>query len=140
MFQLAGAGAADAQAAAEMVFTIEKQLAEASFDNVTLRDPPALDHQTTFQELEKMAPRFGWAGYFKGAGINPVPLNVQQPKFLAEVDRRLAETPVAAWKTYWKRCVESTDRLLGEALGRKYTEKYFPPEAKARMLELVQNL
>jgi endothelin-converting enzyme/putative endopeptidase len=43
-------------------------------------------------------------------------------------------------KPRWKRCVESTDALLGEALGRKYAEKYFPPEAKARMQELVKNL
>jgi endothelin-converting enzyme/putative endopeptidase len=43
-------------------------------------------------------------------------------------------------KPRWKRCVESTDKLLGEALGRKYTERHFPPAAKARMQELVQNL
>ena len=43
-------------------------------------------------------------------------------------------------KPRWKRCAESTDRLLGEALGKKYVEKYFPPEAKARMQELVKNL
>ncbi|MGH8236308.1 MAG: hypothetical protein ACREXP_04710, partial [Steroidobacteraceae bacterium] len=43
-------------------------------------------------------------------------------------------------KPRWKRCVESTDALLGEALGRKYVEKYFPPEAQARMQELVKNL
>jgi putative endopeptidase len=43
-------------------------------------------------------------------------------------------------KPRWKRCAESADRLLGEALGKKYVEKYFPPEAKARMQELVKNL
>ncbi len=43
-------------------------------------------------------------------------------------------------KPRWKRCVESTDDLLGEALGKKYTDKYFPPEAKARMQEMVKNL
>jgi putative endopeptidase len=43
-------------------------------------------------------------------------------------------------KPRWKRCAESTDALLGEALGRKYVEKHFPPEAKARMQELVRNL
>ena len=43
-------------------------------------------------------------------------------------------------KPRWKRCAEATDSLLGDALGRKYVEKYFPPEAKARMLELVKNL
>jgi endothelin-converting enzyme/putative endopeptidase len=40
----------------------------------------------------------------------------------------------------WKRCVEATDANLGEALGRKYVERHFPPEAKARMGELVENL
>ena len=43
-------------------------------------------------------------------------------------------------KPRWKRCAESTDELLGEALGKKYVEKYFPPEAKARMQDLVKNL
>lgn len=43
-------------------------------------------------------------------------------------------------KPRWKRCVEETDNLLGEALGKKYVEKYFPPEAKARMQEMVKNL
>ncbi|HEY4229094.1 MAG TPA: M13 family metallopeptidase, partial [Thermoanaerobaculia bacterium] len=43
-------------------------------------------------------------------------------------------------KPLWKRCAESTDRLLGEALGQKYVAKYFPPEAKARMQEMVKNL
>ena len=40
----------------------------------------------------------------------------------------------------WKRCVQSTDRHLGEALGQAYVEKYFPPAAKARALEMVHNL
>ncbi len=43
-------------------------------------------------------------------------------------------------KPRWKQCVESTDQLLGEALGQKYVEKYFPPDAKARVLEIVKNL
>ena len=40
----------------------------------------------------------------------------------------------------WKRCVQSTDRNLGEALGAVYVEKYFPPAAKARAKEMVNNL
>ncbi|HTR03455.1 MAG TPA: M13 family metallopeptidase [Thermoanaerobaculia bacterium] len=43
-------------------------------------------------------------------------------------------------KPRWKRCAEQADRLLGEALGKKYVEKYFPPEAKARMQEMVRNI
>jgi predicted metalloendopeptidase len=40
----------------------------------------------------------------------------------------------------WKRCVRSTDHSLGEALGQVYVKKAFPPEAKARALEMVHNL
>ena len=43
-------------------------------------------------------------------------------------------------KPRWKRCVEGDDQFLGEALGQRYVERYFPPEAKARMKELVKNL
>jgi putative endopeptidase len=40
----------------------------------------------------------------------------------------------------WRRCVQATDNELGEALGQIYVERYFPPAAKARALELVHNL
>jgi putative endopeptidase len=40
----------------------------------------------------------------------------------------------------WKRCVQSTDRNLGEALGKAYVDKYFPPAAKARAKEMVNDL
>ena len=43
-------------------------------------------------------------------------------------------------KPRWKRCVEADDQFLGEALGQRYVERYFPPEAKARMQEMVKNL
>jgi putative endopeptidase len=37
----------------------------------------------------------------------------------------------------WKRCVAATDADLGFALGQKYVEQAFPPEAKARVLAIV---
>ena len=40
----------------------------------------------------------------------------------------------------WKRCAQATDRALGEALGQVYVQRYFPPESKARALEMVHNL
>jgi len=43
-------------------------------------------------------------------------------------------------KPRWKQCVEMTDAALGEALGKVYVEKVFPPAAKTRMQELVKNL
>jgi putative endopeptidase len=40
----------------------------------------------------------------------------------------------------WKRAAHVIDGSIGEALGELYVRKYFPPEAKARMNELVDNL
>ncbi len=47
---------------------------------------------------------------------------------------------VGELKPRWKQCVESTDQFLGEALGRDYVARYFPPEAKARAQEMVKNI
>ena len=179
MFKLAGWDQKSAAAAAQTIMAMETKLAEASLDNVALRDPSATDHNTTFAQLQSMAPHFDWASYFKHKQLpTDVDMNVDQPKFMQEVDRQIQQTPLADWKVYlkwqllnsvasslstpfvdedfafygkylsgaaenkprWKRCVEGTDGLLGEALGKKYVEKYFPPEAKARMQEMVRNL
>ena len=179
MLTLAGWDKKSASAASHTIMTMETKLAEASLDNVTLRDPSATDHNTTFAQLQAMTPTFDWAGYFAHAQIpQDTDMNVDQPKFMAEFERQLQQTPLADWKIYlkwqllnsvasslsaplveedfafngaylsgakemkprWKRCVESTDQSLGEALGKKYVEKYFPPEAKARMQEMVRNL
>jgi putative endopeptidase len=40
----------------------------------------------------------------------------------------------------WKRGVGMVENAMGEALGQMYVAKYFPPEDKARVQALVQNL
>lgn len=40
----------------------------------------------------------------------------------------------------WKLTLERTGNALGEAFGQLFVEKYFPPEAKTRMVKLVANL
>jgi putative endopeptidase len=47
---------------------------------------------------------------------------------------------VAQQQPRWKRGVNLIDGSLGEALGREYVAVYFPPEAKAKMRDLVANL
>jgi endothelin-converting enzyme/putative endopeptidase len=37
----------------------------------------------------------------------------------------------------WRRCTHYADRDLGEALGQAYVDRAFPPESKARTLEMV---
>jgi len=40
----------------------------------------------------------------------------------------------------WKRAFRTLDGSIGEAVGQLYVEKYFPPEARGRMHDLVENL
>jgi putative endopeptidase len=40
----------------------------------------------------------------------------------------------------WKRGCELVDQLIGEASGKLYVAKYFPPKAKTRIDELVANM
>ena len=43
-------------------------------------------------------------------------------------------------KERWKTMLSATDNGVGELLGQVYVEKYFTPEAKKRMKDLVDNL
>jgi endothelin-converting enzyme/putative endopeptidase len=97
-----------------------------------------------FTEVErqlKATPVADWKVYFEWHLINSAASSLSQPfvdQNFAFFGKFLAGTQEI--KPRWKRCVEATDQLLGEALGKKYTDKYFPPAAKARMQLLVKNL
>ena len=101
MLKLAGWDQKSAAAGAQTIMAIETKLAEASLDNVALRDPAATDHNTTFAQLQAMAPHVDWTSYFKHKQIpTDVDMNVDQPKFMQEVDRQMQQTSLADWKVY----------------------------------------
>jgi endothelin-converting enzyme/putative endopeptidase len=94
-----------------------------------------------FERQLKATPVADWKTYFEWHLINGFAQSLSQP--LIDADFAFFGTYLAGIqeiKPRWKRCVEATDNLLGEALGKKYTDKYFPPAAKARMQLLVNNL
>jgi putative endopeptidase len=45
-----------------------------------------------------------------------------------------------AMEPRWQRISRVTDNELGEALGQLYVAQYYPPEAKARMDEMIRNV
>lgn len=49
-------------------------------------------------------------------------------------------TGVKEQRPRWQRCSRLVDAQLGEALGKKYVEVYFSPEAKARAREMAVNI
>ncbi|HEV2698745.1 MAG TPA: M13 family metallopeptidase, partial [Terriglobales bacterium] len=65
---------------------------------------------------------------------------LSKPYVDANFKFKQALTGQAEIQPRWKRCVESTDNALGEALGQKYVQQTFGPEGKARMLKMVDAL
>jgi putative endopeptidase len=179
LFVLMGDDQDKAAAEAKTVLTIETSLAEASMNNVDLRDPQKVYHKMSFADAQALTPHLPWQGYFQAIGSPQLAeINIGQPDFFKTLDKMLQSVSLADWKTYyrwhlihrsasllsepfahedfnfngrtltgskeirarWKRCTSAVDNQLGEALGQVYVRKYFPPEAKARALELVHNL
>jgi len=65
------------------------------------------------------------------------------PKAVADEDfeffgKTLFGTPQR--RPRWQRGVFMVDRWLGDAVGKIYAERYFPPEAKAKAQEMVANI
>jgi putative endopeptidase len=50
----------------------------------------------------------------------------------------LSGTPIN--RERWKLAIQATDDALGDAVGKLYVQRYFPPAAKAQIEELVQHL
>ena len=113
---LAGAKPEEARDGAETVMKLESALAKASLDNVALRDPHAVDHPMQVDALSKMTPDFDWTAFYASAHLAKGNVNVDQPEFMAEVERQIAMTPIAAWKIYLRwQLLNSESDLLPQA-------------------------
>ncbi|MCV7382934.1 M13 family metallopeptidase [Mycolicibacter longobardus] len=118
----AGALGVSAEAAAELV----------------VRQP---DYLTAFAALWETADFTDWQDWARWrlihgrAGILTEELVAEDFEFYG---RRLSGTQQI--RDRWKRAVSLVESLMGDAVGKLYVAKHFPPEAKARIDELVGNL
>ena len=97
-----------------------------------------------FKEVSAMmneVPVADWKTYFRWHVVNAAAPWLSS-SFVAENFRFHGEVMTGAKEIQprWKRALTSTDGNLGEALGMQYVKRYFPPAAKARALEMVENL
>ena len=66
-----------------------------------------------------------------------LPARFDEARF-AFYGKELSGTPEQ--RARWKRAIDATEGALGELVGKAYVARYFPPENKAAMDELVANL
>ena len=101
IFMLAGEPEAQAAKDAETVLAIETRLAKASLTMTEQRDPQNLNHPTDVLSFSKELTHFSLADYVSAAHAPAVgKANDMEPKFFAEFNALVADTPIAQIRAY----------------------------------------
>ena len=101
MFMLAGETEAQAAKDAETVLALETRLAKASLTVTEQRDPQNLNHPIDVAALSKELPHFALADYVAAAHAPAAgKANDMEPKFFAEFNTLVADTPIEQVRTY----------------------------------------
>jgi putative endopeptidase len=114
---------------------------EIGYTNIDFVDVSAPKFFETMSQAFKDTPLETWKTYLRWHLVNSTAPYLSEP--FVDEDFNFKGRVLQGTKELlprWKRCVSATDRQLGEALGQIYAQKYFPPEAKARALEMVNHL
>jgi predicted metalloendopeptidase len=116
-------------------------MAEAKLDKATdviVRQP---DYVAAVDSLMKNTPAGTWREYLTSklldANADELPSAFVRAKFDFRGKVISGQQELAA---RWKRAVSGTEAVLPDATGKLYVERFFKPEAKARMDALVKNL
>ncbi len=94
-----------------------------------------------FAALVPKTPLATWKAWLAAQVITSDARLLSTPFYDALFDffgRTLSGTP--APRERWKRAIQLINGSMGEALGRLYVAKHFPPAAKARMQTMIDNL
>jgi putative endopeptidase len=107
-------------------------------DTVIISQP---SYFSALDQLMATTPLPVWKAYFKWHVLSAAAPFLSKPF----VDERFAFngtvlSGIPENRPRWKRGIALLDGAMGEALGKRYVEKYFPPQNKARMEALVRNL
>ena len=101
MFILAGEPDAQASKDADTVMAIETRLAKASLTITERRDPQNLNHPTDVAAMSKMLTHFNLNDYVQAAHAPASgKANDMEPKFFAEFNKLVADTPLDQIRTY----------------------------------------
>ena len=101
MFKLAGKSPEEAASSAQAVLRIETELAKASMDRTSRRDPRNRDHKMNRDQLYAAAPNFHFDRYFKDMDTPAfTDLNVGNPEFFKQVNGVIDSESLADLKTY----------------------------------------
>ncbi len=111
-----------------------------------MQAPPSPQYLVTspdfFRGMEKLLQSRSieeWQAYLRWSALHLMASSLSQPFVEENFDffgRSLGGTKQLLPR--WRRCSSYADIDLGEAVGQAYVAKYFPPENKERMLQMVR--
>jgi len=103
VFALLGDSPEVAAKNAQTVMRMETALAMASWTRVERRNPYNLKDKVDMAGLERLAPGFDWADYYRTANYPQFAIvNIESPKFFKQVNALLTNEPLDNWKTYFR--------------------------------------
>lgn len=123
MLELSGYEAKKAKLAAHSIMSLETALAEASLDQLALRDPENYYNMLGTKEADKQTPNFLWTHYFNELGVTEMDeFSFAHPKFLTAMDRLLVERPLEDWKAYlhWHLTHQSANFLHSDLVNEHF--------------------
>lgn len=101
LFILIGNDEATAQKKMDAVLAIETRIAQASYDEVKLRDIDANYHKMSYNDLVNAYPGIDWGNVFLAGGFPAFDMvDVGQPEPIHEVEKILVETSLDDLKSY----------------------------------------
>ena len=106
-------------------------------DSIITNNPNFLK---TADELLTELPISDWKSYLRWTVIRSASPYLSSAFVDADFELNKAQTGQKEQTPRWQRMSSLIDRTLGDFIGQLYVEKYFKADAKARMLELVNNL
>lgn len=122
LFELTGSDESTATKNSELVYSVEKKLAESHKTNVELRDVKANYNKMAVKDIEKRQPVIGWESLLTNLGIHADSVNMQQPAYYDKLNTMLNSVPVNDWKIYLKANTIST---YANALSKPFVNAVF---------------
>lgn len=101
IFTLTGVDSAAAAQKAEIIYALEKKIAESHRTRVQLRDPQSNYNKMSVAELDKKTPHIGWPAFFNRLGVKIDSIDVGQPAYYEKLDTLLTTVPVSDWKDFY---------------------------------------
>jgi len=123
MLRLSGESDSQATAHAAAVLTIETRLATAMLDVAARRDPNAIKHPMTRDELQTLTPAFSWSRYLAAIDAPAFDtVNVSEPNATKAMNEIVASTPLDDLKAYFRwHLVNGSTQMLP----KRFAEAHF---------------